>query len=131
MKNEQINSKKQLLFSLSKSNKDFIVEPISCSGHGGQNINKNKTGCRITHPESNTISECQDERSFEQNKKKAFLRLIKKDKFIKWFKMKKAIELGHLADIEEQVEKDMNPKNLKVEIQIDGKWVNIKDIEMR
>jgi protein subunit release factor B len=71
-----LNKEKELLFSLSKSKGDFIVQPFIGSGKGGQNRNKVMTACRIIHPESGAISECQEERSFEQNKKKAFERLM-------------------------------------------------------
>lgn len=116
---------KELLFSLSKSKGDFIIQPFKGSGKGGQKRNKTMSACRIIHPASNTVSECQEERSFEQNKKKAFERLLEKDTFKSWFKLEKLKTLGHLANIENQVEKDMNAKNLKIEIQIDGKWVEI------
>ena len=97
----------ELLFTLSKSNGDFIVQPFKGSGKGGQKRNKTMSACRITHPESGTVSECQEERSFEQNKKKAFERLIKKDSFQKWYKIKVAKYMGNTADIEEQVEREM------------------------
>jgi hypothetical protein len=32
---------------------------------------------------------------------------------------------GILAQIEEQVDKDMEPQNIKVETQVDGKWVKM------
>lgn len=115
---------RELLFSLSKNNGDFIVQPFKGSGNGGQKRNKTMSACRITHPASNTVSECQEERSFEQNKKKAFVRLLEKESFKAWFKVEKLKALGHLADIENQVEKDMGVKNLKIEAQQDGKWVD-------
>lgn len=116
---------KELIFSLSKDNGDFIVQPFKGSGNGGQKRNKTMSACRIIHKDSNTISECQEERSFEQNKKKAFKRLLEKESFVVWFKLEKLKRLGYLADIENQVQKDMADKNLKVEIKINGRWVEL------
>ena len=110
-----------LLFTLSKSKGDFIVQPFKGSGKGGQKRNKTMSACRIIHTASNTVSECQEERSFEQNKKKAFERLLEKDSFKSWHKLEIAKSLGRVADIESEVNKAMN--NVKVEICVNGKWV--------
>ena len=76
-----MNENRTLLFSLSKDKKDFIVQLFKGSGKGGQKRNKTSNACRIFHPASGAISECQEERSFEQNKQRAFQRLIEKPKF--------------------------------------------------
>lgn len=117
----------ELLFTLSKSNGDFVVQPFKGSGKGGQKRNKTMSACRIIHPESNTVSECQEERSFEQNKKKAFERLIKKDSFQNWYKLQVSKAMGNAVDIEEQVEWEM--KNIKVEVVENGKWVEEGSVE--
>jgi len=114
-------SEKELLFSLSKSKGDFIVTPFKGSGKGGQKRNKTMSCCRISHPESGAVAECQDERSFEQNKKIAFKRLINKPEFVQWHKLETARQMGRIADIEQEVEREMN--NVKVEVMVDGKWV--------
>ena len=111
---------KQLLFSLTK--KDFIVETFRCGGNGGQNVNKLETGVRIRHPASGAVAECREERKQLQNKKKAFERLIKTPEFQKWHKIECARQLGKFKDIEQQVEDWMKEDNLKVEVQVDGKW---------
>lgn len=111
---------KKLLFSLSKSKGDFIVQPFKGSGKGGQKRNKTMSCCRITHPASGAISECQEERSFEQNKKKAFRRLLEKEEFKKWHKLECAKQLGQIGIIEDEVSREM--KNIKVEVFKDGKW---------
>lgn len=120
---------KTLLFSLSKANGDFIVTPFRGSGKGGQKRNKTFSACRITHPASGTVSECQEERSFHQNRKKAFERLCAKEAFVRWYRLECARYLGRLAEIEEEVEKDMRPKNLRCEIvDENGKWVIENDV---
>jgi len=111
----------ELILSLSKSKGDFIVQPFKGSGKGGQKRNKTMSACRIIHKASGTVSECQEERSFEQNKKKAFERLVQKDSFKAWHKLEISKALGNVADIESQVENEM--QNIKVEICVNGKWV--------
>lgn len=120
---------KEKLFTISKSNGDFIVQPFKGSGKGGQKRNKTMSACRIIHPESNTVSECQEERSFEQNKKKAFLRLIEKESFKRWMKLETGRKLGVLADIEQEVDKTMVTNNLQVEYFDGEKWVKEAEIK--
>jgi hypothetical protein len=125
-------SEKQLLFRLSK--KDFIVEPFRGSGNGGQNRNKVSSCCRIYHPASGAVAEGKEQRDFPQNKKVAFKRLIEKPEFKKWHKIQCAKALGTYVDTEVWVDEQMDLKNLKIEIQVDGKWVkvdpaDIKDID--
>ena len=118
---------KELLFSLSKDKGDFVVQPFKGSGKGGQKRNKTMSACRIIHPESGAVSECQEERSFEQNKKKAFERLIEKDKFQQWYKLECLRQRGILAQIEDEVEQDIQPENIRVEVQENGKWTEINE----
>jgi len=117
---------KELLFSLSKDKGDFIVQPFKGSGCGGQKRNKTMSACRISHPDSDSVSECQEERSYEQNRKKAFTRLIQSEKFQKWYKLETARKMGMLPSIEEAVEKAMQPQNIKVEVFENGVWVEEK-----
>ena len=61
---------KELLFSITKD--DFEIERTKGSGKGGQNRNKRETAIRLTHKASGIQSYCADERSQDQNLKKAF-----------------------------------------------------------
>ena len=116
---------KQLLFTLSKENGDFAVQPFKGTGNGGQKKNKTMSACRIIHPASNTVSECQEERSFTQNKRKAFARLLEKESFKNWYKLECMRRNGETSAIEEAVEKALAPEKLLVEGQVDGKWTQI------
>ena len=110
-----MNEKKdrQLLFSLTK--KDFEFQYYKGSGAGGQNRNKVETGVRIIHKDSGARAEYCRERSREQNKKHAFLNLLKTDKFTKWHRIKCAQAMGNMKTLEEIVEEQLSPENIKIE----------------
>lgn len=83
---------KELLFRLSK--KDFELEFFRGSGKGGQNRNRVETGVRIRYPASGAMAEDCTERSQEQNKKKAFRKLVSTKEFKAWHKLECARRLG-------------------------------------
>lgn len=117
---------KELLFSLSKENGDFIVEPYKGSGRGGQHRNKTMSGIRIKHPASGAIGQCCEERSQHQNKKTAFQRLISSEKFQSWYKYECARRLGTVADAEEYADREINnSEHIKIEVMKNGKWVEV------
>lgn len=91
-------------------------------GHGGQAKNKVATGVMIRHEESGAIGRAHDSRSQDQNKRAAFERLVANPKMKFWL-AKKIYEVRARETLEETVERDMDPKNLKIEIRRDGKWV--------
>ena len=51
---------------------DFKVDWFSGTGPGGQHRNKSQNCCRITHIETGISAQCQDSRSANRNKAKAF-----------------------------------------------------------
>jgi len=111
---------KEPLFSVTK--KDFIVETMRGSGAGGQHRNKTDSAVRITHPESGAVGYSQDERSQHQNKRTAFLRLVNSLTFKLWYNQR-IYEVLQGETIKQKVDKMMHPKNLKVEIKRNNKWV--------
>jgi len=112
---------KELLFSLTK--KDFEIQTFRSGGKGGQNQNKVESGVRIIHKASGAVGEGRDERSQLQNKRNALVRLANTPKFKAWSKMEIARVSGQLDDTKKKVDNMMNPKNIRVEINVDGKWV--------
>ena len=113
---------KKLLFSLSKAHGDFVVTPYRGSGKGGQKRNKTFSGCRVTHPATGLYVECEEERSFETNKRRAFERLCNKPEFMAWLKVETARQQGKFRDLKEKVSREMS--NVRVDVKdANGRWV--------
>lgn len=116
---------RELLFSVTKN--DFELQTFRCGGHGGQGVNKRSTGVRLIHKDSGARGEARDERSFDQNRKNAFLRLIDTPKFKTWHMIETARRLGNIINIEAEVKKALDPKNLKVEVKDErGRWMIVE-----
>ena len=112
---------RELLFTVTK--KDFKVQTFRSGGKGGQHQNKTDSGVRIIHGESGARGECRNHRQQYQNKKEALRRLTDSKKFKIWINTK-VHEIIEGKKIEEKVEEQMIPENLKVEIKDDkNKWM--------
>ncbi len=55
---------------------DYRVDKFCASGPGGQHVNKTESAIRLTHYETNTVVQCQDEKSQHKNLAKA-IRVLK------------------------------------------------------
>lgn len=113
---------KQLLFSVTL--KDCDVETFRCGGPGGQNQNKRDTGVRIIHRASGARGESREHRTQLENKKAAFRRMAESAVFRAWVARQsdtyKQIEKRAAAWAQDQID---NPANLKVQTQVQGRWV--------
>jgi protein subunit release factor A len=113
---------RKLLFSVSI--KDCKVETFRAGGKGGQKQNKTNSGVRVKHLPSGAVAESRTYRTQPENKKSAFLKMIKTKEFELW-RMKEAARIsGQDEMIEYEVNKAMQPKNLLVERKDpDGLWI--------
>lgn len=104
---------KKLIFSVTKD--DFDFQFFRAGGKGGQNVNKVSTACRVIHRDSGAVGECREERSQDQNKKRAFKRCTETKIFQNWLQLKvAAIEKGY-ADIERMIDEQMTEDKIKIE----------------
>lgn len=107
------------------SKKDLKFSYFCGGGNGGQAKNKIASGVQINHEESGAIGRASDSRSLHQNKEQAFIRLTSSPKFKFWL-ARRLYELDMGEKIEETIDSDLkNPKNLKYEIKLNGKWEEI------
>lgn len=115
---------KEKLFSMTK--KDLDIQTFQSGGPGGQHQNRTSSGVRIIHRESGAVGESRSDRSQHRNKRLALQRLVKTNKFKIWLQ-RKVYESSMKKTIEEIVEEQMSPENIKTEIKENNKWVE-KDI---
>lgn len=121
-----MENKKELLVSVTI--KDCEVQAFRGTGAGGQKRNKTSSGIRVVHPPSGAIGKCQENREQHLNKKDAFLKMIETKEFKTWLKLETAKACGR-PSIEELVEKQMSPENIKLEIKdSDGRYTEVKEI---
>ena len=112
---------KKLLFSVTI--KDCEIQTFRCGGKGGQNVNKRDTGVRIIHHPSNARGESREYKSQLQNKQAAFKRMCESKEFKLWNKLESCRLMGQ-PSIDELVDKEMLPHNIKVEVKDDnGRWI--------
>jgi len=119
-------SNREKLFSVTA--KDCVFQATKGSGPGGQHRNKTSTAIRCTHPPSGAVGFAADHKSQHRNKRVAFGRMARSQKMQDWLRLEAARRNGELAQVEENVKKQMNPRNLRVEVHDeDGLWVTMEE----
>lgn len=114
-------SKERASFKVTHADCDFTF--TKGGGPGGQNVNKRNTKCRCTHRASGATGMSFDERSAEQNKRLAFMRMAGTETFQKWAHLEAARRCGKLAEIEERVAHQMRPQCLQLQVKDEhGLW---------
>jgi len=103
---------------------DCDVQTFRAGGKGGQHQNKTETGVRVKHRASGAVGESRDHRSQYMNKREAFIR---SPEFKRWHRLEVARRMGRLAEIEREVDQAMQPGNLRIEVQREGRWVPYDD----
>lgn len=119
-----LSQSREPLFSVSI--KDCEVQTFRSGGKGGQNQNKVESGVRILHRPSGAVGESREHREQLQNKRAAFRRLAQSKMFTAWA-LQKARELEGYKTIERIVDDLMAPENIKTEILVDQKWVEVNE----
>lgn len=112
-------AKKELMFSITK--KDFKIDYFSGKGAGGQHRNKHQNCIRLTHTDSGVTCTGQSSKERSANLREAFTSLTKDQKFKLWLN-RRFYEVVEGKTIDQKVEDDMKPENIKVEY-YDGGWV--------
>lgn len=110
---------RELLFSVTRD--DLVLQKFRAGGKGGQAQNKTSSGVRLIHPPSGARGESREERSFEQNRRNAFRRLVATEKFKTWLRLESARRNGQEAEVQAQVKRAMEAENLRVEVKQDGR----------
>lgn len=95
-------------------------------GKGGQNVNKVNSKVRCIHRESGAVGVSQDTRDQGKNRVLAFRRMIATKEFETWHKLKVSKLIGEEKQIQEEVDHQMRPKNLKIEGKENGKWTKMQ-----
>ena len=106
--------------------KDCKVDTFRCPGKGGQNVNKVSSGVRITHEPSGAVATSCLTRDQFRNKRDAFKKMAESKEFRAWINLVVA-ELSTGKTLEERVDEEMQPHNLKVEHRTATGWELISE----
>lgn len=116
---------KELLFSITAADCEFDYSVGT--GKGGQKRNKTASKARCTHRPSGAVGVSDETRSQHQNKVLAFKKMAESAEFKRWHKTECARRCGDLNAIQEEVDRAMRDRNLKVEGKLNGKWTAIEE----
>lgn len=114
---------RELLFSVTAADCDWKFS--HGQGAGGQARNKSLSAVHCIHRASGAHAYSQDGRSQKDNKTDAFVKMCATPEFKSWHKRETWRKTGILDAIEKAVADGMNKEFLRIEIRVDGKWVEV------
>jgi len=106
--------------------KDCEIQTFRSGGKGGQNQNKVESGVRIIHHPSGARGESREYRDQLHNKRAAFKRMGESPQFKSWAR-NIALKMKGEKTIEDRVNEQLTPENLRIEVQVEGKWKPVKE----
>jgi protein subunit release factor B len=111
---------RELLFSVTRDDCDWSY--TKGTGSGGQKKNKTSSAVHCAHRASGAHGYSEASRSQLDNKRDAFTKMVATKEFVAWHRKKAWEKMGILDEIEQAVKNGMNPKNLRLEIKVEGLW---------
>jgi protein subunit release factor B len=114
---------------LSIGAKDCRMDVFRAGGKGGQKQNKTNSGVRWVHEPSGAVGESREFAEQIRNKRTAWRRMCETPEMKKWIRIESLKRMGELRDIEAKVDKAMDEKYIRTDIQDEkGNWAPYDEV---